>query len=250
MSIAFAEFQEALKTFSKRVVEASEAINLNRMAHQLAVEKFEQAVVADQPTQELERNIAAVNAEFEILSHRANALNKATGKGGNAFVREAAKKVFQENTREIEGLREVWEAKKKELLTIQNAYLETLVEMGQLARMSSQLREECTLASGEAGLALHVASLGDDLLVSRRKGFIFLDPSEVALAYTSGELPMTPEQKAFAGTVTGVPKEKIRTDSAEPAPARVYRAKPKPVKPAEEAGAEAVEGNSNSQDAA
>jgi hypothetical protein len=224
MSTVFSAFQEALKTFSKRIVEASEAINQNRMAHQLAVEKFEQAVVADQPTQELERNIAAVNAEFEILSHRANALNKATGKGGNVFVKEAAKKVFQENTKEIEGLREVWEAKKQELLSMQTLYLETLVELGQLARMSSTLREECTLASGEAGLALHVASLGDDLLVSRRKGFIFLDPSEVALAYTSGELPLTQEQREFTGTYQGTPKEKIRTDSAEPAPPREYRA--------------------------
>jgi hypothetical protein len=224
MSKVFNEYQDALQKYAARVVAVSGDINDNRMRYNAALAQFEAAVLADQPTVELEKTMAGLNAEYEVLSHKANALNKASGKGSNSFVREAAQKVFKVNQAEILSMKEAWEEKKAALLAMQTQYLNLLVELGALAREASRLREECNLAGADAGLGLAVSALGDELQISRRRGWLFPDHNHVALAYTSGELPR-PET---TGTVDpSTPRERVPVEQVQP-PARQYRRAEKP----------------------
>jgi hypothetical protein len=219
-NLAFEEYQAALRKFSERIHAVSEEINVNRAKFIQAGKRFEDAVLADQDTQEIESELAGLNAEMEILNRKADAFNKATGKGSNSFVREAAQKVIEENRKEIEALRVQWEAKKEIILDLQRQYLKALCDLGAIARESAHLREQCTLASGDAGSNVHVASLGDALDIYRRRGFVFMDEKKIALAYTSSKMPI---DETFAGIVTGTPKPKIRTDSNQIPPAREYK---------------------------
>jgi hypothetical protein len=228
MASAFGNYQQALKKFSEKIREISEEINNNRIHYQAATKQYEDAFLADDDAtaQEWEGELAGLNAEFEILNRKADALNSASGKGSNSFVRDAAKAVIVENRKAIEALRKTWDEKKSVLLTLQKQYLEILVDLGKLSRESGFLREQCTLASTDAGSNLFVSSLSDELDVSRKKGFLWLEDQHIRLAFTSGEMP---RDETFAGTITGTPKAKIRTDDAEQAPPREYKAKPRPV---------------------
>jgi hypothetical protein len=146
-------------------------------------------------------------------------LNKASGKGSNSFVRDAAQKVLKENKAAIETLRVQWDAKKKIVQDLQTQYLKALCELGALARESSFLREQCTLAAADAGSNVHVSALGDSLDIARRRGFVFIPEKAIALAYTSGEMP--PGNPEFQGVVSGKPHEKTRTGAPDLDPSNI-----------------------------
>jgi hypothetical protein len=215
MSSAFQKYNEAMAAFTQKIVESSEAINANRSAHVQAVKSFEEKVLEDADTRDAEAEIAHLNAEFEILNYRASALNKANGKKGtNSYIRKAAQIVIAENTKAMQMLLEKYAGQKKELDALTLLYLQKLVALGELYREGGHLREECNIAMTDAGMNLGVASPGDELFISRRKGWIFMDHSAIANAFINGELPK-PE---FTGIYTGTPRPKIGT-GFQPLPA-------------------------------
>lgn len=196
MGTAFDDFLDAQQKFMERVREASESINTNRQKYAGCLKRFEEAVLADTPTTELEKELAGINAEFEIINHRANALNKASGKkGSNGFVKNAALRVVEENTAAMAELQQKWDAQKIELNKALQKYYRVLVGMGKIYRTGQQLQEQVNLSSGSTGQNAFLPNVGGELNLAHRKGFIFPDPKTIADAFVNGALPADPESQ-------------------------------------------------------
>jgi hypothetical protein len=215
MTKVFEEYQQAIAAFTEKITQASQAINTNRAEHAVLVQRLEEAVLNDLPTVSIEKDIAEKDAEFQILSYKANALNKANkGKGSNSFVKKAAQAVVAGNGKAMEELRAKWDEMMAELQRIAGQYLTQLVVMGELFNQARALQEEVSMCGADTGVPAYLPRIGEDMDIARRRGTIFMDPNVIANAFISGELPRPP----VPHTVDPAPDKRVKVETGEPEP--------------------------------
>lgn len=194
MSEIFNRYQQAISDFSERVRSISQQINGNRASHQAAVKKLEDQVLAGLDSKEAEQEISKLNAENEILQYKAQALNRATHKGTNSFVRTAAQNVITENQISLTKLRDEYGELMRQARKVFQQYLEIIAACGKLYHAGATLREECALAMTDAGTNIGISGVGDENNLGQLRGPIFPDHKAVREAFLTGEVPVTQEE--------------------------------------------------------
>lgn len=189
MSKAFDRYQQAIQDFTERVRAISLQINGNRAAHQEAVKKLEDAVLAGLDSKDAEQEIGKLNAEHEILTYKSQALNRATHRGTNSFVKTAAQAVITENQMALTKLRDEYNELMRQAGKVFNDYLKIMAACGKLYHQGQSLREEAHLAMTDAGTNIGISGVGDENNLAQLRGPIFPDPKTVREAFLTGTLP-------------------------------------------------------------